>query len=121
MKQNRLGRINTSSAKQHETCTISCIATISVIFLFICAMGDWTRLPLYAFYPGPLISGEPGYNPTRMHAFAVVTGFGLFSLLIYACWRKSVAAVLTFWGLMIFSTVVIMCRIYSIFRNAGSM
>ncbi len=82
------------------------IATIGFVCLLICAMGSWTRIPLYALYPGPLTSGSPGYSPATMHGFAVAVGFGFLGLLIYAYWRKNLAAALIFWALMILCTVV---------------
>ena len=89
------------------------IATIGFICLLICAMGSWTRIPLYALYPGPLSSGSPGYSPTTMHGFAVAAGLVFLGLLIYAYWRKSLAATLTFWALMILCTVVGLSRVVS--------
>lgn len=89
------------------------IATIGFVCLLICALGTWTRIPLYALYPGPLTSGSPGYNAVTMHGFAIAVGLGFLGLLVYAIWRNSLAAALTFWALMIFCIAVGLSRLAS--------
>lgn len=89
------------------------IATIGFVCLLICALGSWTRIPLYELYPGPLASGSPGYSTPKMHGFAISVGLGFLGLLIYAYWRKNLAAALIYWALMILCIVVGLSRLVS--------
>ena len=89
------------------------IAAIGFVCLLICALGSWTRIPLYALYPGPLTSGSPGYSPATMHGFAIAVGLGLLGLLGFAYWRKNLAAALIFWALMVLCIIVGLSRVVS--------
>jgi hypothetical protein len=48
-----------------------------------------------------------------MHGFAVAVGLGFLALLVYAYWRKNLAAALIFWALMILCIVVGLSRLAS--------
>ena len=74
-------------------------------------------LPLYALYPGEIASGEPGYNPTLMHAWGIGAGVVLLALAIFATRRRKKSAAFAFMALFLISTAIVYGRVVAEVRH----
>ncbi len=92
------------------------ISAIGFLWLLLAACGTLATLPLYAFYPGGIASGDPGYNPRAMHTFAIACGVAFFALLLYSFLKKSTKAAVTFLVLLTVSTIISVARVASVLR-----
>jgi hypothetical protein len=54
-------------------------------------------LPLYAFYPGEILSGQMGHNPTLLHAWGIGAAAVFLALAVIATWRKKNQPQLFLW------------------------
>jgi predicted membrane channel-forming protein YqfA (hemolysin III family) len=68
-------------------------------------------LPLYAFYPGELASGKPGYNPTLMHAWGTGAGILCLVLAIVATWRRNKTTAIILMVFFLMSTLISCARV----------
>jgi hypothetical protein len=68
-------------------------------------------MPLYAFYPGQLVSANADFNPTLMHAWGVGVGIFCLALAITATWRKSRLVAIIFMVFFLASTLISCARI----------
>jgi len=89
------------------------LASIGFVCLLLSALRRPARALLYALYPGP----DTSDNAAKAQVFAIVIGVGLLGLLIYAFWRKNLAAALIFWAFMILSAFVALLRIASVLKH----
>ena len=85
-----------------------------LLFFMFCVgvarMPGLVALPLYGFYPGEAASGEPGYNPTAMHGWAVGAGIVFLALAVAGVVFQKRAAAIAFMVLFILSTFVSCAR-----------
>jgi hypothetical protein len=85
-----------------------------LLFFMFCAgvarMPGLVALPLYGLYPGEAASGEPGYSPTVMHAWAIGVGIVFLALAIAGVVFQKRAAAIAFMVLFILSTFVSCAR-----------
>lgn len=68
-------------------------------------------VPLYAFYPGELVAGKPGYNPTFMHAWAAGAGILCLVLAILATARRNRTAAIILMIFFLISTLISCARV----------
>ena len=73
-------------------------------------------LPLYAFYPGEILSGQPNSNPTFLHAWGVGAGIVFLALAFIAVWYKKKPVAIAFAALFLISTVIVYGRIVNQLR-----
>jgi hypothetical protein len=74
-------------------------------------------LPLYAFYPGPWLSGESGYNVAAMHRWAAVTAL-IFAIIAGVGFiRNNRMAAVVLAALMIISTATVVLRFLGTSRH----
>ncbi len=93
------------------------ISVVGFLWLFLAACGKFAALPLYAFYPGAIASGDLGYDPRAMHNFAFLCGVAFFALLLYSFLKKSTGASVIFLVLLAFSTIVAVARVVSVLHS----
>ena len=68
-------------------------------------------VPLYAFYPGELVSNKPDFNLAYMHAWGAGIGVICLALAIIATWRKSRLVAIIFLVFFLISTLISCARI----------
>ena len=74
-------------------------------------------LPLYAFYPGVIISGQIDSHPAFLHAWGFGAATVFFLLALAAVWYKSKAAGIAFLALFLISTLIVYARVVDQMRS----
>jgi len=74
-------------------------------------------LPLYAFYPGEILSGQAGYNPVLEHAWGVGAAVVFLALAIMAVWRRKKTAGIVLITLFLVSTLIVYGRVVAELRH----
>lgn len=68
-------------------------------------------LPLYAFYPGEILSGQANSNPLFLHAWGIGAGVVYLALAIIAVRYKRKSVAIAFAALFLISTLIVYGRI----------
>ncbi len=74
-------------------------------------------LPLYAFYPGVIISGQTDSHPAFLHAWGIGAAIVFFALAFAAVRYKNKSAGITFLALFLISTVIVYARVVDQMRS----
>ena len=68
-------------------------------------------LPLYAFFPGEILSDQPNSNPVFLHAWGAGAGIVFFAFAFIAVWREKRSAAIVFTALFFISTLIVYARV----------
>jgi len=68
-------------------------------------------LPLYAFFPGEILSGQTNSHPMFLHAWGWGAGVVFFALAFIGVWRKNKLAAAAFMALFLISTLIVYARV----------
>jgi hypothetical protein len=68
-------------------------------------------LPLYAFFPGEILSDQPNSNPGFLHAWGIGAGIVFLALAFVAVFYKSKSAAIVFTALFLISTLIVYARV----------
>lgn len=68
-------------------------------------------LPLYAFYPGEILSGQPNSNPVFLHAWGIGAGIVYLALAVFAVFYKKKSAAIAFIAVFLISTLIVYARV----------
>ena len=68
-------------------------------------------LPLYAFFPGEILSGQINSNPAFLHAWGTGAGLGFLALAFFAWRYKRRWAGIAFMALFLVSTLIVYARV----------
>lgn len=74
-------------------------------------------LPLYAFYPGKILSGQIGYYPQLLHAWGIGSAAVFLTLAIIAVWRRKNTAGTVLLTLFFISTLIVYGRVVAELRH----
>jgi hypothetical protein len=74
-------------------------------------------LPLYAFYPGKILSGQIGYNPQLLYAWGIGSAGVFLTLAIIAVWRRKTTAGTVLITLFFISTLIVYGRVVAELRH----
>jgi hypothetical protein len=103
-----------------RTIVIITLSLWLLFFLFCLSVAQLPLLavlPLYGLYPGPVASGEPGYNPTAANVWAIGFGVVLLALAVPGIVYKNKHAALVLVILFIISTVACWMRVAEVFSG----
>ncbi|HTQ49571.1 MAG TPA: hypothetical protein VMJ12_02590 [Candidatus Acidoferrales bacterium] len=74
-------------------------------------------LPLYAFFPGEILSGQVNSHPALLHAWGIGSGMVFFALALAAVRYKKKSAGFAFLALFLISTLIVYGRIVDQLRH----
>jgi hypothetical protein len=74
-------------------------------------------LPLYAFYPGVIISGQIDSHPALLHSWGIGAAVVFFALAFVAIRYKKKSAGLAFLALFVISTLIVYARVVDQVRS----
>jgi hypothetical protein len=74
-------------------------------------------LPLYAFYPGLIVSGQINSHPVSLHVWGLGAAVVFFALAFVAVRYKSKSAGIAFLALFLISTVIVYARVVDQVRS----
>jgi hypothetical protein len=74
-------------------------------------------LPLYAFYPGLIVSGQINSHPVYLHAWGLGAAIIFLALAFIAVRNKNKSAGLAFLALFLISTVIVYARLVDEVRS----
>ena len=74
-------------------------------------------LPLYAFYPGLIVSGQINSHPASLHAWGLGAAVIFFALAFIAVSKKNKSAGIAFLTLFLISTVIVYARLVDQVRS----
>jgi len=74
-------------------------------------------LPLYAFYPGEILSGQVNSHPALLHAWGIGSGMVFFALALAAVRYRKKSAGFAFLALFLISTLIVYGRIVDQLRH----
>jgi hypothetical protein len=95
------------------------IATLLLWLLFF-VFGIWAFrqpliiiAPLYAFYPGALVSDKAEANPASMYAWGIGAGIVFLALAVIGLWRRNRLSAILLMALFLVSTAICIARIFA--------
>jgi hypothetical protein len=74
-------------------------------------------LPLYAFYPGMILTGQIGSHPAFLHAWGFGAAIAFLALAFAAVRYKSKSAGVAFLALFLISTLIVYARVVDQVRS----
>lgn len=95
---------------------IACVLWLAILILHLSVSYEkqvppLPFLPLYAFYPGVIISGPIDSHPAALHAWGVGAAIVFFALAFAAVRRRSKSAGIAFLALFLISTFIVYARV----------
>jgi hypothetical protein len=104
---------------------IACVIWLAILILHLSVSYEeqvppLPLLPLYAFYPGTIISGPIDSHPALLHAWGVGAAIILFALAFAAVRYRKKAAGVAFLALFLISTLIAYARVVDQLRSLHS-
>ena len=102
---------------------ITCLLWLAILILHLSVSYEQQvpalpLLPLYAFYPGMIISGQANSHPAPLHAWGLGAAIVFFALAFAAIRYRSKAAGIAFLALFLISTLIVYARVVDQIRSS---